>query len=122
MPISTPKTSIDYVFSNGVSFSGTIEQVMQYAALLGETINPTRLGGVVPSGYYYSTTRGLLKISDMDTIHLVNALNKRSVDYYNNLRPKTKDFDLKEYLQAYIALVDSPEIEEMYKELSKRKK
>lgn len=122
MPASTPTTSIEYVFSNGVNFTGTIEQVLAYAQLIKEPINPTRLGGVVPKGYYFSSTHGYLKISEMDTVHLVNALNKRTVDYYNNIRPKTKDFDLKQYLSDYLALTESSEIEEIYTELSKRKR
>jgi len=116
-------SKIEYVFENGVTLSGTAEKLLAYAAFIGESINPTRLGGAIPKGYYYSTTHGLVKISDMDTVHLVNALNKRTVDYYNNIRPKhLKDFDLKKYLADYLALCDAPEIEEMYSELSKRKK
>lgn len=122
MPASTPATTVEYIFSNGVTLNGTAEQLLQYATLIGESINPTRLGGVIPRGYYYSTSHGLVKISDMDTVYLVNALNKRTVDYYSKIRPKTKDFDLKQYLSDYLALTDSPEIEEMFTELSKRKK
>lgn len=122
MPASTPTTSVEYNFSNGVAFRGTAEQLIQYATLVGESINPTRLGGVVPKGYYFSSAHGLVKIADMDTVHLVNALNKRTVDYYTKIRPLTKDFDLKQYLADYLALTDSPEIEEMFTELSKRKK
>lgn len=118
----TTPTSIEYSFSNGVNFIGTIDQVIAYANLIKEDIDPTRLGGAVPKGYYYSSKHGLLKISDMDTVHLVYALNKRTIDFYNNLRPKTKDFDLRQYLEDYLTLTESPEIEEMYTELSKRKK
>ncbi len=115
-------TTFEYVFENGVTLTGTAEQLLQYAGLIGEIVNPARFGGTIPKGYYHSSTHGLVKISDMDTVHLVNALNKRTVDYYNAIRPKHKDFDLKKYLSDYLALTDSPEIEEMYSELSKRKK
>lgn len=122
MAKSEATTTIEYSFSNGVTLNGTAEQLLKYAAFIGESINPTRLGGVIPKGYYYSTSHGLMKIADMDTVHLVNALNKRTVDYYNNIRPKHKEFDLKQYLHDFLSLVESPEIEEMYMELSSRKK
>lgn len=122
MAASTTITTVEYSFSDGVTLTGTAEQLLKYAAFIGESINPTRLGGVIPRGYYFSTSHGLVKIADMDTVHLVNALNKRTVDYYNNIRPKTKDFDLKQYLHDFLSLVESPEIEEMYMELSGRKK
>ena len=122
MAASTPTTTVEYSFSDGVTLTGTAEKLLKYAAFIGESINPTRLGGIIPRGYYYSTSHGLVKISDMDTVHLVNALNKRTVDYYNNIRPKHKDFDLKQYLADYLALTESPEVEEMFTELSKRKK
>jgi hypothetical protein len=120
--MATKPSTVEYVFSNGVTLTGTADQLLQYASLIKETIDPTRLGGSVPKGYYFSTTHGLLKIADMDTVHLVNALSKRTVDYFTNIKPKTKDFDLKAYLQSYLALTESPEIEEMYLELSRRKK
>jgi hypothetical protein len=115
-------STVEYVFSNGVTLTGTADQLLQYAKLIGEVVDPTRLGGSVPKGYYFSSSHGLIKISEMDTVHLVNALSKRTVDYFTNIRPKHKDFDLKAYLAEYLALTESPEIEEMYMELSRRKK
>lgn len=114
--------TVEYTFSNGVTLTGTADKLLQYAKIVGESIDPVRLQGEVPSGYYLSATEGLIEISKMETVHLVYALNKRTINYFDSLKPKGKVFDLRQYLNSYLALVDSPEIFEMFTELSNRVK
>lgn len=114
-------SEIKYKFANGVTITGSAEQVLEYAKLIGEVVDPKNLGDAIPRGYYDSKTKGLLKISEMADFHIVNALNKLCVDYYSSLKP-TKDLDLKEYLKKFVGLTDDPEIEDLYTELVNRTK
>lgn len=110
---------MEYIFKNGAKITGTAEHILGYAKLVGEHIDP-KLLGEIPKGYYLSETKGLLPIKEMQTIHIVHALNKRTVEYFQALKPNPKDFDLKNYLITYINLTQRPEIEELFMELSKR--
>jgi hypothetical protein len=112
---------IKYKFSNGVTITGTAQQVLDYAKMVGEVVDPKNLGDVIPRGYYDSKTKGLLKISEMADLHIVNSLNKLTVDYYSALKP-TKDFDLKKYLVSFVGLTNDPEVEDLCTELVKRAK
>lgn len=111
---------IKYKFKNGVNFTGTAQQILDYAKMLGESIDASRFETSLPRGYYLSTTQGPLKISEMDTGHIVNSLNKLTVDYYLALKP-TRSFDLIEYLTKFVGLTNNPQIEDLYVELTKRK-
>lgn len=112
--------NIKYTFKNGVEFNGTAQQILDYAKMLGESIDATRFDSSLPRGYYLSTTKGPLKISDMETSHIVNSLNKMTVDYYLSLKPN-KTFNLTEYLAKFVGLIDNPQVEDLYTELTKRK-
>jgi hypothetical protein len=112
---------IKYKFSNGVTITGTAQQVLDYAKMVGEVVDPKNLGDVIPRGYYDSKTKGLLKISEMVDHHIVNALNKLTIDYYTALKPG-KDLDLKKYLVSFVGLTNDPEVEDLYTELVKRAK
>ena len=57
-----------YTLPNGVTLEGTIEQIRTIAKTLGYTVNF--------QGYYESSTRGLVKIADMETSHIRNAMSK----------------------------------------------
>jgi hypothetical protein len=67
--------------SNGVVIEGTIEQIQTAARAFGLTV-PFHGDGI----HYNSTTHGLIKISDMDTRHVRNALIKLYVEWVAELR------------------------------------
>lgn len=123
--MTTEKRS--YNFTNGLTITGTLEQILDIAAKLGETVDATQLG-IVPKGYYQSETKGLIRISDMNEIHIINALTKRTIGYYESIRPKKGEakIDVKElikdYLTKFVALTDDLQIEELYSELVNRTK
>lgn len=112
--------NIKYKFKNGVEFNGTAQQILDYAKLLGESIDASRFETSLPRGYYLSATNGPVKISDMETSHIVNSLNKITVDYYLSLKP-SKSFNLSEYLTKFVGLTNNPQVEDLYTELTKRK-
>lgn len=115
-----------YNFANGATMTGTIEQILTVAATLGETVDATQLG-IVPKGYYQSETKGLIAIKDMNEIHIINALTKRTIAYYESIRPKkgeklTTEEVIQNYLAKFVALTDDLQIEELYSELARRVK
>ena len=112
---------IKYKFDNGVTITGTAKQILEYAKIIGEVVDPKNLGDLIPRGYYDSKTKGLLKISEMADFHIINALNKLTVDYFLALKP-TKELVLAEYLRKFVALTENPEIEDLYTELVNRAK
>ena len=108
-----------FKFKNGVEFVGTPLQIMEYAKLVGESIDTDKLPLAGLRGYYVSSTKGLLKISGMETTHIINALTKRTVEYFQALKT-TSDKDLTKYLKGFIALPEDPIIEDLYGELVSR--
>lgn len=110
-----------YVFKSGGSVSGTIEQIFAVATALGETVDATLLG-VIPAGYYQSSSKGLVKISDMNEIHIINAMNKYVLSYYERIKPTGKITNeiIQKYLKAFVRLGDDPQVSEMFMELASR--
>lgn len=108
-----------FKFKNGVEFVGTAHQIMEYAKLIGESIDTDKLPVAGIRGYYVSASRGLLKISDMETHHIINALTKRTVEYFQALKV-TSEGDLEKYLKGFISLTEDTAIEDLYGELVSR--
>lgn len=118
--MTTEKRS--YEFNNGLTITGSIEQIIEISTKIGEPIDATRLG-IVPKGFYQSSTKGLVAIKDMNTVHIINALTKRTISYYENIKPKKgEELDLATYLKNYISLTDDAQVEELYTELIERQK
>jgi hypothetical protein len=111
---------MNYTFKNGAKVEGTIDQINLIAKSLKETINPKNLGGDAPKGYYISSTRGIIKISEMQDIHLRNALLKQSKTYFETLQ-KEKGLKNTDFCSKYVGLTDKTLVIELYTELSKRK-
>lgn len=74
--------TMKYTFRDGLTVEGTLAQVQQIARLKGETIGND---GV----YYASSTRGLVRIADMDASHIRNAMLKRMREQADQLRGVT---------------------------------
>ena len=60
---------INVRLSNGVVLQGTMQQITELAARLGEEINL--------DGYYLSSTHGWMRVAGMDTRHIKNAIGKK---------------------------------------------
>lgn len=108
-----------YKFKNGVEFDGTWQQILDYAKLVKEPIDASQISGGIPSGYYASATSGLLLIENMETSHIINSLNKLTVDYYTKLK---KTGPVSEYLRKYVGLTEDGQIQDLFNELKKREK
>ena len=108
---------IKYRFPNGLEATGTLEDLEKIAKALGykltfdETVE-------VPSGYYYSETNGLMKISEMTIMHARNALLKTSRDYFHSSK---FGFDLsnEQFLDKYVSLIDNRVIFELFNYIKK---
>jgi hypothetical protein len=108
----------DYKFKNGVTFKGTVDQILAYAKTIGEELDGDKLTNA-PRGYYFSKTRGLLKISEMETTHIINALTKHTVDYYEQLGKRNR-YDTKAFVGGFTALTANPVVEDLFTELTRR--
>jgi hypothetical protein len=109
----------DYKFKNGVTFKGTVEQIADYAKTIGEELDVEKLPNA-PRGYYFSKTRGVLKISEMETTHIVNALTKHTVDYYEELGKRNR-YDATAFVKGFTSLTANPIVEDLFTELTRRK-
>ncbi len=106
-----------YKFKNGSSINGNVAQIMEVAKILGEEVDAAQLG-IIPKGYYMSETKGLIKISDMNPLHIKNALTKATYTYFQNIGKEK--ISLKEYLQKFLAFTDSEQIVDLFEELVKQ--
>ena len=109
----------DYKFRNGVVFKGTVDQILDYATTIGEELDVEKLTDA-PRGYYFSKTRGLLKISEMETTHIINALTKHTVGYYEQLGKRNR-YDAQTFVNGFTALTANPIVEDLFTELTRRK-
>lgn len=62
---------MELTLPNGLKVSGTESQVRELARSLGYTM-PAENDGV----HYRSSTHGLMRVKDMNTRHLINAIRK----------------------------------------------
>lgn len=111
---------IKYQLKNGATVSGTLEQVADLVKAAGEVLDTSKLGKKVPKGYYTSSKKGLIKISEMDTAHIRNSLLKRTKTYYENLASE-KSVATPVFVKKFTALTDDGTIQELFAELTKRK-
>lgn len=110
---------MQYKFKNGATVEGTTEQILAIAKSLGETVNLGSLG--TPRGYYESSTKGVLKISEMEAGHIRNALLKHSREYFETLITESKKLSNEDFLKKYIGLVENAVVIDLFTELQKRK-
>lgn len=110
-----------YTFSNGLSVTGTAEQILEVAAKIGEAVDATALG-IIPAGFYVSSDGEMKKISEMHTQYIVNALLKKTIEHYESIRIKRikEDSELPKFLEGYVNLVANPQIEQLFNELQRR--
>jgi hypothetical protein len=111
--------NVKYKFRSGATVEGTVEQILAIAKTLGETVNLTKLGAL-PRGYYNSSSKGLLQIKEMNTVHLRSALLKMSREHFGSMDARSTTSN-GEFCAKYLALADNPIVEDLFTELSKRK-
>jgi hypothetical protein len=91
-------------FPNGLEIRGSHEAIVYAARKLG-------FGAMFDGEYYNSSTKGLIRIDEMDTTHLRNAILKMHKDWVDGLReivdPEKLIFCLKNDCQdlSYKAMV-----------------
>jgi len=108
-----------YTFKNGATVEGTLDQILSIAKGLGETINLSKLSDL-PRGYYKSSTKGILKIGDMNTSHIRSALLKMSRSHFDSMSGRDPLTNA-EFCKKYLSLGDNPIVEDLFSELSTRK-
>ena len=116
-----------YTFSKGAKAEGTLQEILAMAKALGETVDASKFTGGFPSGYFNSSSKGLIRIEDMDTIHLLNSLAKAARDYIESARVHactgtTWQSDIKQFLEDFVNLGSQVVINELFEELQKRSK
>lgn len=111
---------LTYEFSDGSSMTGTADQILKYAKTMGLAIDTKKLGIATPRGYYSSRSKGLVKISEMDNIHIINCLNKLTIEYYTELKEHFREMSVASYLKLFVGLTENSEIEDLFLELQKR--
>ena len=113
-PESAP---IDYTFENGLKVSGTVSQLEKIASTMGLKLNYHTIGHR-PTGFYPSTSKGLIKISSMNDYHLRRALLKYAKDYFSDIFSAT-DSNV-EFMKKFTAFPDESLVLELFAELAKR--
>lgn len=111
---------MQYKFKNGATVEGTTEQILAIAKSLGETVNLRALG-LTARGFYESSTKGTLKISEMEAGHIRNALLKQSREYFETLATESKTLSNEEFSKKYVGLGDNTVVIDLFTELQKRK-
>lgn len=108
---------VTYTFKNGTIVKGTVEQILAVANILKETVDLSKLPR--EPGYYKSASKGLVKISQMNDIHLKNALCKSIKNFYEKLAaaPYT---DLATFEAMSTSLAADPVVSDLYKEVTAR--
>lgn len=115
--VKTTERKIDYTFENGMTINGTIEQIEKVAATMKLKVNYKSLGHR-PTGFYDSTTKGMVKISEMNDYHLRRALLKEAKEYYSNMYSATDSNT--DFLRKFTGMAEVTVIVELFTELSKR--
>jgi hypothetical protein len=124
-PVATPATTaasakkMSYTFQNGATIKGTMEQIVAYGKLTNQKIDMSKItGNSVPKGYYNSSSKGLIKISEMHDTHLRNAIVKNATAALTSLQ--NSKLTNKQFLVRWTMAGSSALIAELVAELNKR--
>lgn len=108
---------IKYTFSTGLEVTGTIEELEAIAKSLKLKLDYSVLGKI-PKGYYPSESKGLSKISDMNSHWLRRAILKRAKDYFAEIY--NPDDTTKQFLIKFTGLAEDQIIQDLFDEIQKR--
>lgn len=106
-----------YVFSNGSQVEGTLEQIMKVAEVFGEKVDKAKILER-PKGYYFSESKGVVKISDMNEVHIRNAITKSTIKYFSEL---PKAVPISDWMASYFNFQEDILLQELFEELETRK-
>lgn len=83
---NSKQTKFNVTLPNGLELNGTLDQLKETAAKLDFKLEDL----FSPKEYYLSSTHGPLKISEMQTQHLINAANKLLPDWTKDVVKSSK--------------------------------
>ena len=106
---------ITYKWSDGTSFSGTLDALKTVAKVLSKQIDYENL--IVPQGYYFSLTKGLIPIKEMNTLHIKNTIKKK-ITNYNKTINHLSDLNLETLYLNWIQ--NNQIIQDLFNELKNR--
>lgn len=101
-----------YTLPDGSSIEGTNEQVLRMLNALG--IDPS----FMDKEFYHSSSKGTIRIADMETTHLKNAVLKQYREWVANLSSETNP---RELVTKIVNGITNVTWKSMLVELSKRK-
>ena len=117
-------TEIKYKSKSGVVLSGTIDQVLAILKITGEELDLNKLEGADKDKYYLSSSKGLVKISDMNTKHIQNVICQKLNNYFSDLRTtinKNKgDVNIRTFFEKLEGWTKEVEINNLVNELNSR--
>lgn len=111
-------STMTYVCSDGTRFTGDPKNILRILNASAEKIDISQFEGSLP-GFYNSKSRGLIKISDMNSGHIRRALAKKGAIYFTNLGAETHISD-KLFSEKFIQFAEDSEIVQLFEELTRR--
>jgi len=117
------KVVLEYTFQDGLKVSGSLEQILSIGQLKKEVVNLQQIAGVDGvsiSGYYNSKTKGLIKISDMNNVHLMNSFCYSARTLYEKLSKKTKELSCSDFVKEIQTLSSDSLLTDLANEINKR--
>lgn len=114
-----------YTFSSGMEVNtNDLSEILKLGEVLGQAIDLSKVEGLsdsdVPAGYYLSSKEGLVEIKNMNSMHVRNALLKRTTEYLAGVRTKSKTLNDKEFLTLFENLTEDKTIVTLFDELANR--
>lgn len=114
-----------YTFSNGMVIEhNDLSEILKLGEVLGQAIDLSKVEGLsdadVPAGYYLSSKEGLVEVKTMNSMHIRNAMVKRTVEYLGTVRAASKKLNDKEFLTMFENLTEDKIIVTLFDELANR--
>jgi hypothetical protein len=98
-----------YTYKNGVTIDGTKDQIIAVGKTFGELISFI--------GYYESASKGLIKISDMDSSHIKNVIKKEMKGKLDRINVRQDDIS---FIRDLVNLPNDELIKNLFDELTTR--
>lgn len=109
---------MQYKFKSGLTVEGSVEEILQISKAINEPIDPALLPR--QKGYYFSESKHTyVKISDMDEMHIRNALCKASREYYQVLSQQ-RTIPRQEFMRKFISFGDDVLIQDLFYGLQRK--
>lgn len=109
----------NYTFKSGLKVEGTIEQISAIATAIKEALDLSKFPRM--KGFYWSESKKVyVKMTEMNSLHLRNALSKTAAHYFEQIRVESAKKTDKEYATAFLKFADNELIQELFNELVKR--